>query len=71
MKGNIVGVAVWRELLCVLWFTLTAFAFYAPVWGITLPMGGLTALYGLILLMSVATLALSLVDQKGKKKRVE
>jgi hypothetical protein len=61
----------WRTGLSVLWFALTAFAFFGSLVGVSVPMGALTASYGLILLTSCATLALALVGQKGKKKHVE
>jgi uncharacterized membrane protein len=59
------------EIVSALWLVVTGIAFFAPLLGIALPMGALTALYGALLLVSGATLALSLVSQKGKNKRVE
>ncbi|WP_395144121.1 hypothetical protein [Armatimonas sp.] len=60
-----------RELVSVLWFVLVSFVFFAPPLGIVVPVGALTALYGLVVLISSTVLLLSLIAQKGKKKRVE
>lgn len=61
----------WRELVSILWFVLVAVAFFGPVLGGALPMGILTALYALVVLLCGVVLALSLSGQKGIKKRVE
>lgn len=60
-----------RELVSVLWFVLVIFVFFAPPLGIVVPIGVLTALYGLVVFISSTVLLLSLIAQKGKKKRVE
>ena len=73
MEAEVVDKIGWSEILSALWFILVALVFFALPWGIVLPMNLLTALYGLVLLTSCATLVLSLVaqSQKGMKKRVE
>ena len=53
-----------RELLIALWFLIAAGVFFAPYLGFRDMAGAATALYAVVLISSVATLALRLAGPR-------
>lgn len=53
-----------RDILVCLWFLVAAGAFFAPYLGFSAASGAATALYAVVLISSVAALALRLVERR-------